>query len=118
MWLDSIPGSPIPIGLESIVGLIPQIGDVAGTLASLYQLYLSLWFAIPLWMIARMLINIVIDFFIGIIPGIGDIMDVIYKSNIYNLNLLEDWLILEGVLGERDIPEGDWDRPRRGGRRQ
>lgn len=36
-WLDRIPGSPVPIGLDPIVGLLPAFGDFAGLAMSLYQ---------------------------------------------------------------------------------
>ena len=35
-----------------------------------------------------MLANVLIDFVVGLIPWIGDILDVFYKSNRYNLTIL------------------------------
>jgi len=35
-----------------------------------------------------MLANILIDFVVGLVPWIGDILDVFYKSNQYNLTIL------------------------------
>jgi Domain of unknown function (DUF4112) len=38
---------------------------------------------------SRMLLNVVLDFFIGLVPFIGDIADAIYKCNTRNAVLLE-----------------------------
>lgn len=35
-----------------------------------------------------MLINVAIDFVVGLVPWIGDLLDVFYKSNQYNLTIL------------------------------
>lgn len=35
-----------------------------------------------------MLANVLIDFVVGLVPWIGDILDVFYKSNQYNLTIL------------------------------
>lgn len=45
-------------------------------------------------------INIVVDCFLGIIPIVGDALDVAFKSNLRNLRLLEEHLIkTNGVCG-------------------
>ncbi|KAG0304341.1 hypothetical protein BGZ98_005644, partial [Dissophora globulifera] len=41
----------------------------------------------------RMLVNVFIDFVVGLVPWIGDILDVFYKSNQYNLTILTNWLL-------------------------
>ncbi|KAK9763674.1 hypothetical protein K7432_009430 [Basidiobolus ranarum] len=91
-YMDAIPGLPFGIGLDPIIGLIPGIGDIAGLLISLYQIYLSSLLGIPITLLGMMLLNVVIDAVIGLVPFIGDILDVMYKANIYNLELLENWL--------------------------
>ncbi|CAG8556419.1 10790_t:CDS:2 [Ambispora gerdemannii] len=30
LWLDAIPGLPVSVGFDAILGLIPSIGDVSG----------------------------------------------------------------------------------------
>jgi len=93
--LDSIPlnGFNLPIGLESIIGfIIPTIGDIIGLVLGLYQIYLTSFFDIPLDLLLKMFMHVLIDCVIGIIPVLGDIIDVLYKSNIYNMNILETWL--------------------------
>ncbi|KAF9161407.1 hypothetical protein DFQ26_004558 [Actinomortierella ambigua] len=111
LWLDNIPGLPIPIGLEAIVGFIPVVGDVIGLVASLYQVYLSFLFGIPTFLILRLLMNVLIDLVVGILPWVGDILDVLYKSNIYNLQILEHWLVANRLVDVQryklDHPLGD-----------
>ncbi|KAF9978412.1 hypothetical protein BGZ65_007011 [Modicella reniformis] len=93
-WLDSFATvGGFNIGLESIIGLIPVIGDFIGMFASMYQVYLSYLFNIPKELMLRMLLNVVIDFLVGLVPWIGDILDVFYKSNQYNLTILTNWLL-------------------------
>ncbi|KAF9972531.1 hypothetical protein BGZ73_004333 [Actinomortierella ambigua] len=112
LWLDNIPGLPVPIGLEAIVGLIPVFGDVIGTIAALYQVYLSFLFGIPTFLLLRLLLNVVIDLVVGVIPWVGDALDVLYKSNIYNLQILEHWLTenrlvdVERYKAEHPLGEG------------
>ncbi|ORX99342.1 hypothetical protein K493DRAFT_313276 [Basidiobolus meristosporus CBS 931.73] len=105
-YMDAIPGLPFGIGLDPLIGLIPGIGDFAGVLISLYQVYLSTRFGIPITLIGMMLLNIFIDALIGMIPAVGDFLDVVYKANVYNLQLLENWLakndatfVREGTTG-------------------
>ena len=47
---------------------------------------------LPARLKSQMLINIVLDFFVGLIPFIGDIADAIYKCNTRNAILLENHL--------------------------
>jgi len=93
--LDSIPlyGINLPFGLESIIGfIIPTIGDIIGLVLGLYQIYLISFFDVPSALLLKMFMHVLIDCVIGIIPIIGDIIDVFYKANIYNMHLLETWL--------------------------
>lgn len=41
---------------------------------------------------AKMLLNIIIDFFIGLVPFVGDIADALYKCNTRNAIMLENYL--------------------------
>lgn len=44
-----------------------------------------------------MLVNVIIDFFIGLVPFIGDIADAVYKCNTRNAVLLEKYLREKGA---------------------
>ena len=83
----------IRFGMDSIVGLIPGIGDVATLLAGLYPLYVAQKHGIGLPTRARMLGNLLLDAGVGAIPLLGDIFDVAYKANAKNLKILEKSLM-------------------------
>jgi hypothetical protein len=88
--LDSqfvIPGTEVRFGLDSLIGLLPGIGDAIGLVASLFVLHLLNRLELPRWTRWRMIWNVVIDTLAGIVPVIGDIFDVAYKANIKNVAL-------------------------------
>ena len=90
--LDSavgIPGTPIRIGLDAILGLIPGGGDVAAAALSGYIVLTAARRGVPTPVIARMLVNVLADTAIGSIPILGDLFDVAFKSNQKNVELLE-----------------------------
>ncbi|KAI8645585.1 integral peroxisomal membrane peroxin-domain-containing protein [Parasitella parasitica] len=89
---NAIPYSPIPIGVDTVLGFIPVIGGFLGWFLSLYQIYLSTTFGIPLWLILRMMCNITIDFAFTCIPLLGGFLHMFYKANLYNYEELSEWL--------------------------
>lgn len=96
-YLDAIPflGRRLPfnIGIDSIIGLIPGIGDYIGLMISLYALILMGLFGLPITLLAMMSFNIILDCTLGLIPIVGDAIDVAFHANLRNLRLLEDHLI-------------------------
>jgi len=78
----------IHFGLDAIIGLIPVLGDSIAALIGLYPIYVAQQHKLGLLLRARMLLNLIIDWLIGIIPFIGDIADVGFKANIRNARLL------------------------------
>lgn len=94
-----IPGTEIRIGLDPILGfLLPGAGDVLGALPSLLIVSLAVRRGVPSVVVQRMLLNVAIDAFVGVVPLFGDVFDVAYRSNEKNLRLLERH------LGERRRP--------------
>jgi hypothetical protein len=90
--LDSaipLPGG-FRIGVESIVGLIPGIGDVFGAMASCYIIAEGIRLGAPASVVVRMVSNVLLESTIGMVPVIGDLFDVAYKSNIRNIALLNE----------------------------
>jgi hypothetical protein len=90
--LDSavgVPGTPIRIGLDAVLGLVPGAGDIAGAVLSGYIVLMGLRSGVPRVVIWRMLTNIGIDTLFGSVPVLGDLFDVAYKSNLKNVDLLE-----------------------------
>ncbi|HET9425373.1 MAG TPA: DUF4112 domain-containing protein [Gemmatimonadaceae bacterium] len=90
--LDSaarLPGTNIRFGLDSILGLIPGVGDATGALFSGYLILLGTRMGVPKEVITRMVMNVVVDTVVGGIPVLGDLFDIGWKSNMRNLKLLE-----------------------------
>jgi len=93
--LDSafkIPGTGVRIGADSIFGLIPVVGDLAGAALSGYIVLASARLGAPPSTLLRMLINIGIDTVVGSVPLLGDMFDAGWRSNIRNVELLDSHL--------------------------
>jgi len=92
-WLDAaivIPGTNIGIGLDALVGFFaPVVGDWVGALAALVLLREAFRRRVPPVIVARMLLNVLVDTLLGMIPVAGDLFDVAFQSNKRNLDLLE-----------------------------
>ena len=88
-----LPFIPIRIGLDSIVGLIPGAGDAVMLLISLRIVWLGKSLGMPKALVAQMVKNSAIDFGLGFVPFIGDLIDVFYKANQKNVRLMERWWI-------------------------
>lgn len=85
-----IPGTPLGIGLDSVVGfLLPGAGDVATGIGSIALLVVALRERVPTIVLLRMVMNIAIDTAGGLVPVVGDIFDVFWRSNRRNLDLIE-----------------------------
>jgi hypothetical protein len=90
--LDSavtVPGTNIRFGADSLIGLIPGLGDIAGAVLSGYIVLVATRLGAPASVVARMLLNIGVDTVVGSVPVLGDLFDVAWKSNQMNVALLE-----------------------------
>src|SRR6267378_7297230 len=75
-------------GLNAIIDLIPEVGDIATTIVALYILVSAVRYRVPKITLLRMGLNIAIYFFVGLVPFAGDLFDAWWKPNIRNINLL------------------------------
>lgn len=90
--LDSavgIPGTRFRLGLDSLLGIVPGLGDVAGAAASGYLVLLGARHGVPRAVLMRMIGNVAVDAVGGSVPVLGDLFDVGWKANTRNLHLLE-----------------------------
>lgn len=85
-----IPGTNIRFGLDSIVGLVPVIGDTLTVAVSGYIYTFARKAGVPRHKRLRMVWNIFIDWLIGLIPLLGDIFDVAFKANSKNVRIIMD----------------------------
>ena len=75
-------------GLNAIIDLIPEFGDIATTLIALYVLVSAVRYRVPKVTLLRMGLNIAIYFVGGLIPLAGDLFAIWWKPNIRNINLV------------------------------
>jgi hypothetical protein len=83
-----IPGTKVRFGWDSILGLLPGVGDTAALLPAGYILWTAYRMDVSPVTLALMVKNIGVDWFVGLFPLVGDILDVGYKSNTRNAALL------------------------------
>jgi len=95
-WLlDSsipIPGTSLRLGVDGLIGLIPGIGDVLGSLLSSYLLLQARRLGVPKSVLIHMGFNIALETVVGIVPIVGDLFDVAWKANQKNLRLMNRYL--------------------------
>ena len=89
-----IPGTPYRIGIDPILGLLPGGGDIASGLLSVYIIYNAAKLGVPQETLIKMVSNILFDIIAGTVPVVGDVVDIAWKANIKNLELLETHLQL------------------------
>ncbi|HEX5578628.1 MAG TPA: DUF4112 domain-containing protein [Candidatus Limnocylindria bacterium] len=87
-----IPGTGRRIGVDSLVGLIPGLGDVISGGLGLLVVLRGAQRGLPTIVVARMLVNVALDFAIGAIPFIGDLFDMWFKSNQRNVDLMRRYV--------------------------
>lgn len=108
--LFHIPGVGWKFGLDSILGLIPNVGDISTALVSFYILVAGVRYGVPKITLLRMAFNIGLDYVVGVIPFIGDAFDFFWRSNKQNMDLIRergagrgqgtatDWVFVIGII--------------------
>ena len=77
-------------GLNAIIDLIPEFGDLITAIIALYVLVSAVRYRVPKITLLRMGLNIAIYFVGGLVPLAGDVFAIWWKPNIRNLNLLRE----------------------------
>lgn len=91
-WMDSrfkIPGTSIRFGLDSLLGLIPGVGDTVTLVSTVYLMGRARSFQLPWHVNLLMIFNTFVDWLIGLIPLIGDLFDIGWKANQRNVALIK-----------------------------
>lgn len=100
--LDSnfrVPGTSIRFGYDSLLGLVPGFGDTLVMVPSAYIVQQAHALGVRRSVLARMAVNVGIDYVIGLVPLVGDIFDVGWKANRRNVAMLRE------ELGLPPLPE-------------
>ena len=87
-----IPGTKVPIGLDSIVGLVPVLGDIVTAAMGAYMVWEARNLGMSKFQLIRMAANVGVDTALGAIPLAGDVFDFIWRSNSKNLRIIKKHL--------------------------
>jgi len=85
-----IPGTRFSFGADSVIGLIPGVGDFGAAAVSLFIVNEARRLGVPNDKLLKMLVNVGFDAVAGSVPLLGDVFDVYFKSNRRNLQLMLD----------------------------
>jgi hypothetical protein len=107
-----IPGTNQPVGLDAILDLIPGVGDIAGAVLGGYIVWEARNLGMSKWQMARMAGNVGVNWLLGllsVVPVIGVIPDLLFRSNTYNLRIIKrhldkhhpDTRVVEGEITKR-----------------
>ncbi|MEM9364410.1 MAG: DUF4112 domain-containing protein [Planctomycetota bacterium] len=99
-----IPLTSIRFGADSLIGLLPGVGDAVSSVISLVIIWEALQARVPFHVLLRMVFNVVLDFLGGSIPIVGDIFDVLYRANMRNAALIEEHAALTDDQLARELP--------------
>lgn len=83
-----VPGVPINLGLDTLIGLIPGVGDTVGLGVAGYIVMRGARMGIPQDKLMKMGVNIILDWVIGLVPIIGDLFDMGWKANNRNAHII------------------------------
>ena len=106
-----VPGTGRRFGIDALIGFVPGIGDAVSGAMGLVVVWRGSRMGLPRVVVARMLLNTLLDFAVGMIPILGDAFDLWFKASTRNLDLMrrhlerpdtstrDDWLVVMGLIG-------------------
>lgn len=83
-----VPGTNMPVGLDSLIGLVPVVGDFVAAGLGLYLVWEARNLGMSKWQLARMTGNVGFDTLVGSVPFAGDLFDFVFRSNTRNLRII------------------------------
>lgn len=84
-----IPGTRLRFGFDSLLGLVPGLGDGISAVPAIYIIHRAEQLGVPRHILSRMVANLVVDTAVGFVPVVGDLFDVGFKANRRNVALLK-----------------------------
>lgn len=104
----------IQFGMGSLIGIVPAIGDFLDLFMALMVVRTcqNVDDGLPPAVKSKMVMNVVVDFFIGLVPFLGDLADAVFRANTRNVILLERHLAEKGerTLGRPHRSRAEPDR--------
>jgi Domain of unknown function (DUF4112) len=84
-----VPGTGFRFGWDTVIGLVPGVGDLLSGALSLYIVAEAARLGVPRSLLLRMGYNVAVDAVVGSVPLLGDLFDAGYKANLRNLALVQ-----------------------------
>ncbi len=85
-----IPVLGVYVGWDPLISFVPLVGDILMAGVGLRLVSDATRLGIDRPVVMRMWVNVAIDLLLGMIPLVGPILDVFFRSNMLNLKLLLD----------------------------
>lgn len=83
-----LPGIGVRFGWDSILGLVPGVGDTLTALPSVWLILQARRLGAPPGLLAGMAMRTGVDYVVGSIPLVGDLFDIGFKANRRNVEAL------------------------------
>ena len=106
--LVRIPGTRLTLGLDSVLGLVPVVGDTLALAPALYVMIEAKRLGASPHALGRMGFNVAIDWAVGLVPLVGDLFDFGWQANIRNARILRQELGMpkeEAALTDQSGPQ-------------
>jgi hypothetical protein len=90
-FLDSairVPGTNVRFGADALLNLIPGVGILTSKGMAAYLIWEAHRLGVPRPTLLRMAGNVGVDFVISVVPVVGWVGDVFFRSNLRNMALL------------------------------
>ena len=87
--LFTVPGINRKVGLDVLLDLIPVVGTTAAAALGTYLAWEARNLGMSKTAVARMAGNIGFDWMLGLIPWVGAIPDLFFRSNTRNLRIIK-----------------------------
>ena len=84
-----IPGTNRQVGLDVILDLVPVAGSTVGAVLGAYMAWEARNLGMSKWQIGKMAGNVGVDWLLGLIPWVGAIPDLFFRSNSRNLRIIK-----------------------------
>lgn len=109
--LFTVPGINRKVGLDVMLDLIPVVGTTAAAALGTYLAWEARNLGMSKTAVARMAGNIGFDWLLGLIPWVGAIPDLFFRSNTRNLRIIKRHLDKHhpetGIIDVKARPMGD-----------
>ena len=105
------PGTKFRFGLNPLIDFVPVVGDVSAAFVSFSVLIYAVTRGLPKILLARMVLNILINELVGIVPVLGSAFAFWFRANKRNYDLFQrhvelpnrshkgDWIFVGALLG-------------------